>query len=286
MISYSVPRQIERLIDVRRRIHRVVDYIDENLDADLSLDRLAAIACLSPFHFHRVYSRMVGMSPADTVRQLRLLRAAEDVTTRRASVSQATVMAGYGSPQAFARAFRREFGHTATQMRALAAGRKTSDDVLDFTIVEHPSIELDGFMHNDVRGEAERLSVDAQTFSRVFTAGRQLGMAVYFDSVLTPSDSPLRCALCVTGDRKLMPPELPLEHLQIEGGLYARVKKHGRMFDLTAQWVQFVSQILPNAGWVQRQGPILREFLSDRATTPPSQRVCYIDVPVAKLTHH
>ncbi len=42
------------------RINRVIDYVEANIDKDLSLDELAEVAHFSPFHFHRIFSAMVG----------------------------------------------------------------------------------------------------------------------------------------------------------------------------------------------------------------------------------
>ena len=62
--------------DYERRLRRVVDHIHDNPDGDLSLDRLADVAALSRFHFHRVYNAVVGETAANTVRRMRLHRAA------------------------------------------------------------------------------------------------------------------------------------------------------------------------------------------------------------------
>ena len=73
--------------DYRRRILKVMDHLRAHLDEALSFERLAEIACFSPFHFHRIYRGMVGETVADTVRRLRLLRAATAVgTTRRGPI--------------------------------------------------------------------------------------------------------------------------------------------------------------------------------------------------------
>ena len=42
--------------DYAKRMDRVLDYIQENLDNELSLDTLAGIACFSQVHFHRIFS--------------------------------------------------------------------------------------------------------------------------------------------------------------------------------------------------------------------------------------
>jgi AraC family transcriptional regulator len=283
----SFPR-IERVVDLRRRIHRVVDFIDENLDTELSLEHLAEIACISPYHFHRLYSRMVGQSPADTVRHLRLMRATSEIRVEGMSVTQAALTAGYGSPQAFARAYRREFGHSPTEMRVMGSMNATQRQAFDeFTIVNRPPLEMEALMYDGQRGQADVLAIDAQVYSQLLGTGHREIMSVYFGDLMTPASQRFRCALCFCLERRdRMPPGLNLERLQIAGGNYACVEQRGVLLDLAPQWQRFVGQILPSFGWVARPGPILRLLVSDRAITPPSQRLSYLYVPVERLTSH
>ena len=59
-----------------KRLNRVIDHIHDNPAGDLSLDNLADVAALSRFHFHRVFAAMTGETAAQTVRRMRLHRAA------------------------------------------------------------------------------------------------------------------------------------------------------------------------------------------------------------------
>jgi AraC family transcriptional regulator len=58
------------------RLARLLDHIYDYLDEPLDIERLAEIACLSPYHWHRIYQAMYGETVATTVRRLRLHRAA------------------------------------------------------------------------------------------------------------------------------------------------------------------------------------------------------------------
>jgi AraC family transcriptional regulator len=279
--------RIERVIDLRRRIHRVVDFIDENLDADLSLDNLADVACISPFHFHRVYSRVVGQSPTDTVRRLRLTRATNEIRLSGLTITQVALTAGYGSPQAFARAYRREFGHSPTEMRVAGILNTPRPGLSDFTIVSRPTIEMDALMYEGPRDQADVLAVDAQVYSHALGTANCESLSVYFSDLMTPFSQPFRCALCFCLRRNdLLPTTLGLRRLQIDGGLYACVEQRGRLFDLASHWQRFVGQMLPSFGWMPRSGPILRSLISDRAITPPSQRLSYLYIPVERLVSH
>ena len=58
------------------RVNRVLDYIGEHLDGELSLTRLSQVACFSPFHFHRIFQAVTGETLNSHVRRVRLERAA------------------------------------------------------------------------------------------------------------------------------------------------------------------------------------------------------------------
>ena len=58
------------------RLRRVIAHVHDHLDEPLDLNALAEIACLSPHHWHRIYHAMFGETLANTVKRLRLHRAA------------------------------------------------------------------------------------------------------------------------------------------------------------------------------------------------------------------
>lgn len=55
-----------------QRINAVIAHVRENLDGDLSLEQLAKVANLSPFHFHRVFKSIAGETTYDLAVRLRL----------------------------------------------------------------------------------------------------------------------------------------------------------------------------------------------------------------------
>ncbi len=65
--------------DYDARLARVRGHIHDHLDEELDFARLAEIACLSPYHWHRIYAAVFGESAFATVKRLRLHRAAGDL---------------------------------------------------------------------------------------------------------------------------------------------------------------------------------------------------------------
>ncbi len=95
-----------------------MDYIQQHLNEDISLDIVARQAAFSPFHFHRVFTAMVGEPVAAFVRRLRLESAASDLISHpHFSVTEIALGNGFTSPAVFARAFRERFSMTASQWR-------------------------------------------------------------------------------------------------------------------------------------------------------------------------
>ena len=103
------------MIDYRRRLLPVVRALEQ--DPDLSIEALAGRACLSLYHFHRVFTAVTGEAPGEMCRRLRMQRAAWQLRYTDASITAIALGAGLGSSQAFAKAFRRHYGCTPGAFR-------------------------------------------------------------------------------------------------------------------------------------------------------------------------
>lgn len=111
-------RSLRTQKEYARRLNAALDLIDRNIGQDIPLDRLAAAACFSPFHFHRLFSAFVGEPPAEYVRRLRLERAAVRlVNDAAAPVTEVALACGFSTSALFCRLFRARFGMTPTAWR-------------------------------------------------------------------------------------------------------------------------------------------------------------------------
>ncbi|MFM2399944.1 MAG: hypothetical protein RL341_2101 [Pseudomonadota bacterium] len=107
-----------------QRINRVLDLIDQRLSEPLELATLAQAAHFSPYHFHRLFAAWMGETLGDYLRRRRLEVAAQRLTAdMQTPVLSVALEVGFGSGEAFARAFKERFDCTPTQWRAGARER-------------------------------------------------------------------------------------------------------------------------------------------------------------------
>ncbi|HKA52451.1 MAG TPA: AraC family transcriptional regulator [Candidatus Binatia bacterium] len=120
----SAPRQPKPQRDgvlPRGRLRAVVEYIEEHLDASPSLEQMAAVARLSPFHFARQFKAATGLPPHQYViarrveRAKQLLQAETDL-----SLAEVAVCAGFSDQSQFSHHFKRLVGATPGQFRMSA----------------------------------------------------------------------------------------------------------------------------------------------------------------------
>lgn len=100
------------------RMHRVLAYIDQHLEQPINLNTLAEVAYFSPFHFHRLFSAWMGETFGDYLRRRRVEVAAMRLAAQpRTRILNIALSVGFGSAEAFTRAFKIRFGCSPTVWR-------------------------------------------------------------------------------------------------------------------------------------------------------------------------
>lgn len=100
------------------RVARVIEFMSAHFDQPLTLDQLAAEACVSKFHFTRLFRSKVGQSPLGFLTDLRLEAARRMLVTSDLSVAAVGEACGYRAPSHFSAAFTARYGLTPTAFRA------------------------------------------------------------------------------------------------------------------------------------------------------------------------
>lgn len=101
-----------------RRLERSRDYIHSHFSEALSIDTMANFACLSPHHFHRLFTRTFHRTPHDYVLQLRIERAKTLLKHTDLPIIQICLEVGFESPSSFSARFSRETGTSPARFRA------------------------------------------------------------------------------------------------------------------------------------------------------------------------
>lgn len=99
------------------RINRVMDYIEKNLGSQIDLAKMAERASFSPYHFHRIFTCMVGETPNNFISRIRLEKSAQLLHDSNSSISEIASLCGFINLSSFSRAFRNYFGVSAKQFR-------------------------------------------------------------------------------------------------------------------------------------------------------------------------
>jgi AraC family transcriptional regulator len=109
-----------------KAINKAVDFINEHLHETVNLYDLAAAVHISGFHFHRIFKAMLGESPGEYIRRLRMEKAAFKLDTSRFTLLEIAEQTGYQSPHALSKAFRKYFGISPSEFRTRPLERKVA----------------------------------------------------------------------------------------------------------------------------------------------------------------
>ena len=92
------------------RLRRAIEYIDANLDQDLSLARIAETVGMSAYYFSRALKKSTGFAPHAYVVQQRMTRAKKLLTETKISVTEIAAAVGYTNHCHFSTQFRKSVG--------------------------------------------------------------------------------------------------------------------------------------------------------------------------------
>lgn len=98
-------------------IQKSIEYMEENILEDISIDDIAKQANVSPFHFQRTFSVLTEITIGDYIRRRRLTLAGEELLTTDAKIIDLAYKYGYDTPEAFSKAFRRQHEITPSEAR-------------------------------------------------------------------------------------------------------------------------------------------------------------------------
>ncbi|MEK5475684.1 AraC family transcriptional regulator [Paenibacillus sp. FSL R5-0407] len=99
------------------RIDDVIKYIDDNFSRKISLEELAKVSNFSKYHFCRVFSSIVGMTPYSFLNRRRLNTSVEYLLNTDKTVLEISMLCGFDSASSFNQAFKKLYGSTPGDVR-------------------------------------------------------------------------------------------------------------------------------------------------------------------------
>ena len=265
------------------RINQVIDHIDAHLAERLDLERLAALAHVSAFHFHRIFQALTGETPGARVRRRRVEVAAQRLlATPPASILQIALEVGFASPEVFARAFKAHFGMTPTHWRedgarAWVEQRRTASELYDagrWKERDSAAIQVELCTLADAHVAYLRYLGPygapeiGQTWERLLSwcvahgvmerKPRLIGIS--HDSPELTAPQLLRYDACVEISPTHALDDVKLGVQAVSGGRYACTPFHGTAETIHAHWMRLFSEWLPTSQYQADDRPALELY--------------------------
>jgi AraC family transcriptional regulator len=300
-----------------RRINAALQFIDEHLGEEIPLARLSVIASFSPFHFHRLFSALVGEAPAEFIRRLRLEKAASLlVNDPSRTVTEIALSCGFATSALFARLFKARFAMTPTAWRdggyenrkngqairkignegasppeysfsraaTSQSRRRHMKKAPEVRVQEIPSFRVAYVKH--MKGYEEGAGIEKAFQTLFYWAGprgflspdmRVLGIS--FDNPeVTPKDK-CRYYACVAVDERAEP-EGEVGVMTVRSGKYAVARFAGSETVFKDAYAYMYGEWLPTSGFQPDDAPALESYIGE-----PSKKGFVFDlhIPVKPL---
>lgn len=276
------------------RFEKVLAYIDANLEGDLSIDALSRVANFSKFHFHRQFAARVGMPVARYVQLMRLRRAAQRLASPAScSVLDAAFDAGFESPEAFSRAFKRSFGMAPSSFRRQPNWQMWSATfvvpylsrrlIMQVHIVEFAETRVAALEHHGsptLVNDSVRKFVDwrEQSGQSPVASSRTFGIP-HGNPDTTPAED-FRFEICGEIDEAVAPNAFGVRELVIPSGRCAVVRHTGSTDHIGESIYPIYRDWLPASGEELRDCPLFFQYLSVYPETPQDQWQTDIFIPL------
>jgi AraC family transcriptional regulator len=277
-------------------------HIQQHLDEPLAWQELARLACLSPYHFHHLFTGMTGESLSGHIRRLRLERAATRLKLSSDPVVEIAFEAGYTTHESFTRAFHSAFGMSPARYRRCKKGgaeiripsgvhyqdRKPPNNFrclrskpMNVTIKYLQPMRVAFMRHIGPYSEV------GQTWDEFMMwlgkdgllGGDSQFIGICHDDPAVTLSGRIRYDACVTVDEAFRPQgEVGVQ--VISGGEYAIMTHFGPYEKLGASYAKLLGQWLPRSGRRVRPIPCFEVYLNSPENTAPADLISDIHVPL------
>ena len=169
-------------MDYREHIEKAIDYIEENLQCEISLTDCAKVSGYSSYHFLRIFRDVVGLTPADYIRKRRISEISKEIMRGNQCISLIAFQYGFNSKENFLRAFKAEHHILPTEYKEARNSLKLYErfrfEAKDFS-VEPRIVEIQPFSLTVYKCDEEFVpsfwnKYNAKGLSQVLSGGREV----------------------------------------------------------------------------------------------------------------
>lgn len=272
-------------------LQRAIDYIENHLQDEITIEGIARQAHLSSFHFQRLFMILTDMTVAEYVRRRRLTLAAQELISSDCKVIDLALKYGYDTPEAFSKAFRKHHGITPTEARR-GKGRLESYNRLSiqenlkgaepmkYRIVEKESFEVVGRKQTvsfDDMGEAisrfwNQLNQDGTVEQLVRLNNGEIKGVMGLSADYNTEENKMDYWIAVESTLK---PGEDFEVLMQPASKWAVFEVRGPVPDsISRAWKQIFSEWFPSNGYEHTGGDSFEVYISE----DPTQNDSYMEI--------
>lgn len=264
-----------------KAINRVLDYINDHLQDNNDLETLAQVACISPFHFHRIFKAIIGENPAQYIQRLRLEHVAENLRTNDTSLDRLATESGYNSMQALSKAFKKYFGIppsiykiTPSRWAVSRAGQLFPRicKIYPKHIIYLRSIDPEA-TYNNIWQKLYSFAI----FSNLLYEGSE-SLGACFELPDNPDQKPEFCP-CLSIEYPITSRN-NIEYKEIREGIYAVFTHKGAYKHLTELYKKIWYIWFPESRYNFRDDIIFEKYLNNPASTDENELLTEVYIPV------
>ena len=276
--------------DYLRRVNLVVDYIDKNLDKEISLKILSEISSFSPFHLHRIVRAFLNEPIGMYITRQRVKKAALLIRNTKLSIQDIAYKVGYDMPSSLSKAFKQLYNISPTEYRTnknieiMNRNIQNEDyNLQEPQIVERPDskvvyIQIIGeYGNKEYNGVWERICQFVGK-NNLFGAKNEF-LGVGHDDPRVTEASKCRYDACITVERDVKP-EGEIGFKTIKGGKYAVFLHKGAYDKLPLIYNAIFSKWLPESQYQLRDSPSFESYLSDPFKVKPENLETLLYIPI------
>ncbi|MGW6380141.1 AraC family transcriptional regulator [Peribacillus butanolivorans] len=280
-------------------IQKAINYMEEHLLDDLTIESISRQANASAFHFQRTFTILTDISVGEYVRRRRLTLAAQEISRTNCKIIDLAYKYGYDTPEAFSKAFRRQHGVSPSEARKYI-GKLTfyerlviqvilkGEIPMKYNIIERDSFQLIGIKREFSLVNGENLIGIPKLWDKVNSDGTD-------DQLGKLNNGQIKGLLGVCVDKRILEQNETMDYwiateydgqvpegyssLTISASKWVIFEVHGPMPDAIQEvWKRIFSEWFPTSGYEHAGTPEMEVYTDDDASNPDYYSEIWIPV--------